>query len=67
MEACCSNGSMPCGGSPIAPRAGIFIQSLTAEGFAESNCGAAPEGPNEAQCNGTVGEVDVEVNCFFAR
>jgi hypothetical protein len=67
VEVCCSNGSAPCGGSPVAPRANIFIQSLGAEGFTETNCGAAPDGPNEAQCQGTVGDADVEVNCSFAR
>ena len=67
VEVCCSNGSMPCGGRPVAPRANIFVQSLTADGFDESNCGGAIEGPNEAQCQGTIGAADVEVNCQFAR
>jgi len=59
---------MPCvPGRIIAPNANVTIDSLSTEGFIADTCMPLDGGLNDARCSATAGDVDVIVNCIFAR
>jgi hypothetical protein len=67
VDICCSNGSVPCGGSRISPRNGVHIAAMTTMGFADQNCDPEFAGGNEFQCSALMAEMDAVVDCVFAN
>ena len=68
IQFCCSNGSMPCvPNERLAPRAGVTIDSMSAIGFADTNCDVNAAEGQPVECLSLMGEGDALVECIFRR